>query len=67
MRRRDFIAGLGAAAWPLAAPAQRSELPLVGFISGASPSPGYAAAFRKRLGEMGYAEGQNVTVEYTIV
>jgi putative ABC transport system substrate-binding protein len=67
MRRRDFIAGLGStAAWPLVADAQQPALPVVSFISARSPldAAGYAAAFRKGLGESGYVEGQNVTVEY---
>jgi putative tryptophan/tyrosine transport system substrate-binding protein len=64
MRRREFIVGLGgAAAWPLKARAQQTAVPLVAFISGRSPSPENAAAFRNGLGEMGYAEGQNVVVE----
>jgi putative ABC transport system substrate-binding protein len=67
MRRREFIAGLGsAAAWPATAQAQQRALPLVAIVSGASGDAfaGNAAAFRKGLGEMGYAEGHNVTVEY---
>jgi putative tryptophan/tyrosine transport system substrate-binding protein len=66
MRRRDFITGLGTAAtWPLAAQAQPA-LPVVGFVNGGSAeaSAGVTAAFRKGLGETGYVEGRNVTVEY---
>jgi hypothetical protein len=62
MRRRDFIAGLGAgAAWPLAARAQRPAMPVVGFVGGPADAD-YVRAFRKGLGETGYVEGRNVTV-----
>jgi putative ABC transport system substrate-binding protein len=68
MRRREFIAGLGsAAAWPVVARAQQPALPLVGLLragSTDSDDEGYVTAFRKGLGETGYVEGQNVTVEY---
>ena len=67
IRRREFIAGLGsAAAWPLVARAQQAPMPVIGFVSaGAADAPaGSVAEFRRGLGETGYVEGQNVTVEY---
>jgi putative tryptophan/tyrosine transport system substrate-binding protein len=67
MRRREFIAGLGgAAAWPMVVQSQQAAMPVVALVSPgvADTTATYAAAFRKGLGETGYVEGQNVTVEY---
>src|SRR5829696_9444139 len=66
MRRREVIAGLGAASWPRAAGAQQQVLPVVGLLSSASPDrySHYLQAFREGLGETGHVEGRNVAIEY---
>jgi putative tryptophan/tyrosine transport system substrate-binding protein len=68
MRRRAFIAGLGGAAvaGPLAARAQQSAIPVIGFVYGGSADdwPDRLRTFRDSLGEAGFVEGRNVTVEY---
>jgi putative tryptophan/tyrosine transport system substrate-binding protein len=68
MRRRKFITLVGTAlvAWPLAVRAQQPAIPVVGFVNVASPQ-GYArplSAFLKGLSETGYADGQNMAIEY---
>src|SRR5262249_10504114 len=68
IERRKFLATLlgGAAVWPLAARAQQSAMPVVGFLNTRVPGadPHLLAAFRRGLKETGYVEGQNVTIEY---
>jgi hypothetical protein len=56
----------GAAAWPLAAYAQQSAMPTVGFVSSRAPgeSAGVVAAFRQGLSETGFVEGQNLAIAF---
>jgi putative tryptophan/tyrosine transport system substrate-binding protein len=67
-RRREFITVLGgAAAWPLAARAQQSAVPVVAFVRSGSPEPDATnrlTPFRQGLNEAGFIEGQNVAIEY---
>ncbi len=68
LRRRGFITLVGgtAVSWSLASHAQQTVLPVVGFLSGRSSaeSAGVVTAFRKGLSEAGYAEPQNVTIDF---
>jgi putative ABC transport system substrate-binding protein len=67
LARRDFIVALGAAAaWPLAARAQQTKLPTIGFLIAGTPAShgAWFAALVQRLRELGWIEGRTVAIEY---
>jgi putative ABC transport system substrate-binding protein len=67
MKRREFIAALGAAAaWPVAGRAQPAKLPTVGFLVPGTPASfgQRVAASTRRLRELGWIEGRTVAIEY---
>src|SRR2546430_4914935 len=65
MRRRAFISLLGgAAAWPLAARGQQPKMLRVGFVGMQPREARHYANFLKRMAELGYQEGRNLTFDY---
>jgi putative ABC transport system substrate-binding protein len=67
MNRRELLLVLGGAMTAAhALRAQQKAVPVIGWLSSASPGPfaPFVAAFRQGLSEAGYVEGQNVAIEY---
>jgi putative tryptophan/tyrosine transport system substrate-binding protein len=65
VKRREFITFFaGAAVWPVAARAQQSPMPVIGFLHPSSPETYRLRAFRQGLKDAGFVEGENVTIEY---
>jgi putative ABC transport system substrate-binding protein len=67
LKRREFLTLLGSAAttWPLVARAQQSAVPLVGYlgIGSLESNAPMLTGFRKGLGEVGFSEGRNLSIE----
>jgi ABC-type uncharacterized transport system substrate-binding protein len=69
MRRREFIMLLGgAAAWPIAARAQQTAMPVIGYLDSRLPDAitDRLRAFRQGLKDVGYVEGENLAILYRL-
>jgi len=66
MRRREFITFLGGAAvWPPVARAQPARRPAhIGILHPGSPPDPWVDGLRQGLRDLGYVEGQNLSIEY---
>jgi putative tryptophan/tyrosine transport system substrate-binding protein len=68
MKRREIILALGGAAvmWPLAARAQQSPMPVIGYLTAGNPNSDtrLVEAFIKGLAKAGYEDGKNAKIEY---
>jgi putative ABC transport system substrate-binding protein len=66
MRRREFIAGIGGtAAWPVVVRAQQRAMPVIGYLNSTTGAEQrFTAAFRQGLSDLGYVEGQSISIEY---
>ena len=66
MGRRDLLAMLGgvAIAWPRAARAQKSAMPVIGFTSLGAREERRVAALHQGLAEAGYVDGKDVAIEF---
>ena len=67
MRRREFLGVIGGtAAWPFAARGQQPALPVIGYLSSLTQADSvrFDAALRRGLSDMGYVEGQNISIQY---
>ncbi len=67
MKRREFITILGGTAtWPLTVRAQQPAMPVIGLLGSETPNwyTDRLRAFREGLGQTGYVDGRNVTIDY---
>jgi ABC-type uncharacterized transport system substrate-binding protein len=67
MNRRELLLVMGGVMTaPRALRAQQKAMPVIGYLSSTASGPNapFVAALRQGLGEAGYVEGQNVTIEY---